>query len=80
MKVRPIRILLFVCGGGIVLAGLLGVLGIATDSSKVKKAGSICFLIAAIASCVPLVATCGYLLWKKIRSARSPGQSTPTGK
>ena len=58
---------MFVCGGGILIAAALGILGVAVNSFALKKAGVICFLIVAIVSCLPLALVCCYFLWQKIR-------------
>ena len=68
MKVKPSKVLLIVCGGGVCLAALLGLVGMATNSPELKKAGGVCFLIAAVVAFLPLTLGCCYLLWKKIPS------------
>jgi len=59
---------MFVCGGGILVAAMLVVFGMAVNSFGLKKAGVICFLIVAIVSCLPLALGCCYVLWKKMHA------------
>jgi hypothetical protein len=67
MKVKPSKVLMFVCGGGILLAFLLGILGITLNSGALKRAGGICLLIAAIVAFLPLALGCCYVLWEKMQ-------------
>lgn len=69
MKMRPSRILIAIVGGGILLAALLGVLGIALKSEALKNAGAISFAAAALIACLPLIAVCCYFGWQKLSSA-----------
>ncbi len=66
MKIKPSRILLIVCGGGILVAILLGILGAVLKSSVLERAGVIAFLVAAVISCLPLVLGGCYLGWDRM--------------
>jgi hypothetical protein len=66
MKIHPSKLLLILCGGGILIAALLEIIGVAINSVVLKRTGVICFLIVVIVSCLPLALGFGYVLCKKL--------------
>ncbi len=80
MKVKPSKLLLIVCGGSILIAALLGIVGVAMNSAVLKRSGVICFLIVVVVSCLPLALGFGYVLCKKMQILfkRNPHNETQT--
>jgi hypothetical protein len=67
MKIKPSKLLLIACGGGILIAALLGIIGVAINSAVLKRTGVICFLAVVVVSCLPLALGFGYVLCKKMQ-------------
>jgi hypothetical protein len=72
MKMKPSRILLVICGAGILVAASLGLPGIILQSHALKEAGAIIFFVTAFFSCLPLVFALCYVGWQKLQSRLKP--------
>lgn len=67
VKIKPSKLLIIVCGSGILIAALFGIVGMVLNSAALKRTGVICFLIAVVVSCLPLALGLGYVLSKKMQ-------------
>ncbi len=80
MKIKPIKAVVAVYGSGMLIGLALGITGIALKDHALQRAGLIFLLWGLVIGSIPLVATCCYLLWKRMRPIRSSSQSSPTDK
>jgi uncharacterized membrane protein YjjP (DUF1212 family) len=60
--------LLVVCGSLTIAAAVLLVLGVAFESHAFKEAAAICFVVMALVSFLPLIGSCCYFGWQKLRN------------
>jgi len=71
-KIRPSRILMIVCGTGMLTAIVLTILGVALKSSILQKTGAIFLLTTAVISSLPFVLFGFYFLWQKMQKRKQP--------
>ncbi len=77
MKMRPCRILMIVYGAGVLLSIGMGILGHNLQSAKLFRFAIACFVVTAAVAAVPLVGTCCYLIWDKMKRKPPSNQSNP---
>jgi hypothetical protein len=70
-KIRPITVLFTLYAGGGLVGLALALAGIELKHRSLSKAGMIVYFCGIAIGCIPLIGTCCYLLWKKMRSVFS---------
>jgi hypothetical protein len=80
MKIKPIKAVVAVYGGAVLIGLVLDITGIVLKDHTLQRTGLIFLLSGFVVGSVPLVATSCYLLWKKMHPTRSSTRSSPSDK
>jgi hypothetical protein len=75
-KIKPSRILMIVCGTGMLTAIILTILGVALKSPILQKTGAIFLLATAVISSLPLIFGSCYLFLEKMQKRRQKAENT----
>jgi len=67
MKIKPIKIIVVVYGSGVFIGLALAIAGIILKFHALMISGFVFFFAGCAIGSIPLVGSCLYLLWKKMR-------------